>query len=185
MKDAARAGIHPLYALGANTASYSPVSVTPSTYSPAPEVGMVNALGSVGQDISRAVTAVLSPQERMFQDASRALELQRMGLSNELLKSQIARERQLTMPGVPENLSLYSPDIPRGAPKAIPPLQFRGFNWLTDRSTSSGTAVQDRYGDEGPIAWFAGVPALLSDLWQNSLLGRYSIGAYPFKSEGR
>lgn len=178
--DARRAGIHPLYALGASTASYSPVSVGTSTYSPIPETGFANALASAGQDISRGVTAVLTQSERQYQDTVRALDLERMSLSNELIKSQIARERQVTMPGVPESMGLFAPSIPWGRPSPTQPLQFGGLRWETSPDTSNAQDVENRYGDEGPIAWAAGIPALLDDLYRNSLIGRYVYGKYPF-----
>lgn len=191
--DAKRAGIHPLYALGASTASYSPVSVGSSSYSPIPETGLAQGLASAGQDISRAVTSVLSPSERQYQDAVRALDLQRMGLSNELLKSQIARERQVTMPGVPADPLAPAFDyrlenewtIPHKGASALPRLGFWGMNWRSSNRTSGAKDVQDHYGDEGPVAYFAGVPKLLDDLYLNSLLGRWMYPSGQFPQEGR
>ncbi|AXH75372.1 MAG: DNA pilot protein [Microviridae sp.] len=186
VKDARRAGISPLYALGANTISYSPVSAGYSTVSPAADTSMANALASVGQDVGRAVTTVMTQSERQYQDTVRALDLQRMGLSNELLKSQIARERTLSMPTMPnpvappDQSSLWNAPIVGGRSSPITPLQFGGLRWETDPNTSNAQDVENRYGDEGPIAWAAGVPAMLSDLYRNSLLGRYSYGLYPF-----
>lgn len=178
--DAKRAGIHPLYALGAGTSSYSPVSVGTSSYSPIPEVGMANALSSAGQDISRAVTSVQTAGEREYVDTVRALELQRMGLSNELLKSQIARERTLSMPAIPDTGSLWAAPLAQGKPSPVQPLQFGGLKWETSPNTSNAQDVENRYGDEGPLAYFAGVPALLDDLYRNSLLGRWYYNKYPF-----
>lgn len=78
--DATKAGIHPLYALGANTVSYSPVSV-----------GMPD-LGAMGQDIGQAIDRVSNPPERV-NGALGALALERAGLENDLLRAQIARAR--------------------------------------------------------------------------------------------
>lgn len=171
VRDARRAGIHPLYALGASTASYSPVSVGTSTYSPVPEVGMAQGLAAAGQDISRAVTAVQTADERAYTDTVRALDLQRMGLSNELLKSQIMRERVNTVPPVPDTSGLWAPEIAAKAPSAISPLQIMGLRLPLNRFTSSARDFEDRYGEEGPMAWGAGVPALVSDLWKAGYFG--------------
>lgn len=62
--DAKAAGIHPLYALGANTQSFSPISVGGSP--------MASALGDMGQDIGRAVAANQSKQERDMELARQA-----------------------------------------------------------------------------------------------------------------
>lgn len=105
--DAAKAGIHPLYALGASTTSFSPISVGQVTSSPLGE-----ALGSIGQDVSRAAAANRSPSERLGAVAKvqaaqemtgNSLRLENMQLQNELLKQRV---RQMTGaqigPGGPE-----------------------------------------------------------------------------------
>lgn len=100
VKDAENAGIHPLYALGANTTSYSPVQVG-SDYS---------GLASAGQDIGRAVDATRSQGGKLdaFARTSQQLQLTRMGLENELLSSQIAKLRQGSpSPGIPTDNTQY------------------------------------------------------------------------------
>jgi len=81
--DAVKAGLHPLAALGANTMSYSPVSVG------------VPDLGAMGQDVGRAITATQNGSERSADQVSRQLaplQLERAGLENDLLRTQIASE---------------------------------------------------------------------------------------------
>lgn len=85
--DAKKAGVHPLYALGAQTTSYQPVSVG----DPLP-----GALHDMGQDISRAVAAT-SPESRRV-GVLGELAVERAGLENELLRTQIGR---LQAPHVP------------------------------------------------------------------------------------
>lgn len=80
VKDAQKAGIHPLYALGANTVSYSPVSV-----------GQPD-LGAMGQDIGSAIDRVSAPTDKVGGQLG-ALALERAGLENDLLRAQIARAR--------------------------------------------------------------------------------------------
>lgn len=91
VEDARKAGIHPLYALGANTHSFSPVSVGSDLGS-----GIANA----GQDIGRAMDATRSGSDRLtaFQKTVQDLSLQKMGLENELLASQIAKLRTTGSP---------------------------------------------------------------------------------------
>lgn len=82
--DAEKAGIHPLYALGAQVTPYSPVSVGDGGFAQA------------GQDLSRAVMATRTEPEKIdaFTEASRTLTLQNMDLQNQLLSSQIAKANQ-------------------------------------------------------------------------------------------
>lgn len=79
--DAKAAGVHPLYALGANTVSYSPVSVG--------DTSIGSALSDMGQDVGRAVEAVQSQPERDAAKKLTLLQLERAGLENEYLKTQI------------------------------------------------------------------------------------------------
>lgn len=87
--DAKAAGVHPLYALGAQTHMASPSFV-------GSDVG--RDVARMGQDISRAVSATQSEEERTLS----RLTLERAGLENELLRSRIARENSAQVgPGVP------------------------------------------------------------------------------------
>lgn len=89
-EDAYRSGIHPLYALGAQTHSFSPVSIG---HTPSP---MPQALAAVGQDVSRAVQATRNQPARdaAYAQTVQDLTVQRMGLENQLLASQIAKVNQ-------------------------------------------------------------------------------------------
>lgn len=117
--DAKAAGIHPLYALGAQTHSYSPVSVG----------GGGNWLGEMGQDISSAIARQQSQEERREQlarEAFRQAELDKMNrmtweedirlrrqqilgqqLQNDLARQELTRKvinaPTQTGPGFPDN----------------------------------------------------------------------------------
>lgn len=93
--DAKEAGIHPLFALGAQ-----PMSVSPSYH------GIGQGFREMGQDLSRAKMAAMDRQERQAAEARAtmaaaaetkrqaplaALEMERAALENDLLRSQIAR----------------------------------------------------------------------------------------------
>lgn len=82
VEDAKAAGLHPLAALGAQTSSFSPVSVGGE----APKMD----LGSLGQDLSRAFKATMSKEERDESEA-RKISLEKGKLENELLRSQLNR----------------------------------------------------------------------------------------------
>lgn len=102
--DALKAGIHPLYAMGAQTHSFAPVSVGDS---------LGPALASAGQDIGRAVSSVTDPETRATAAVS-ALQLERAGLENELLRSQI---RQINSAGNPPGVPL--PGAPNDDPAYV------------------------------------------------------------------
>lgn len=80
--DAKKAGIHPLFALGAQTHSFTPTQVGDS---------MGPALASAGQDISRAMYQSASQEDRQAIKAASALSLEKAGLENDLLRLQIAK----------------------------------------------------------------------------------------------
>lgn len=79
--DAKAAGVHPLFALGANVSSFSPQAVFPE--------GRRDS-GIDGQDISRAVYATATGETRAAAQLS-ALTLERASLENDLLRAQIAK----------------------------------------------------------------------------------------------
>jgi len=92
VEDAKKAGIHPLAALGAQTTSYAPVSVGGPS--------IASGLASAGQDISRAVDATRGSGARLdaYQKTIQDLNVQRMGLENQLLGSQIAKINSVGVP---------------------------------------------------------------------------------------
>lgn len=83
VNDAKKAGIHPLYALGAQTVSYSPVTAGTD-------------FSAIGQNLGRAMDATRTGSQRIdaYTQTVQELQLKRMGLENELLSSQIANIRQ-------------------------------------------------------------------------------------------
>jgi len=98
-EDARKAGIHPLYAMGANTVSYAPQSVGGSDFS-----GLANA----GQEIGRSIDATRSSAAKIdaFGNAAQKLQLEGLQLDNDLkragLASSVAKIRQAgSAPGLP------------------------------------------------------------------------------------
>lgn len=156
-EDAARAGVHPLYALGAPAQSFSPSFVgATSGFTPAqhdPSAGNMIAQG--GQDLGRAIASTSTEDERTkaFNAQVMGLQLERGQLENELLRTQI--RRQITESG---------PAFPSvgGAPGQ---LSFHGNSWRTNPGTSDAQDMEDRYGDL--VSSIYGVGVIGSDLAHN------------------
>lgn len=87
VKDSKNAGIHPLFGLGAQTHSFSPVSVGTD-------------FGGAGQALDREITATGSQAERsrVVQARANELQLENMELQNNILRSRLAIMNQ---PGTP------------------------------------------------------------------------------------
>lgn len=101
VQDAKNAGVHPLYALGANTVSYSPQSVGGSDFS---------GLASAGQDIGRAVDATRSTNARTDVLATRLANAQITGaeLDNDIKRATLASQlatQSAGNPGLPGSSS--------------------------------------------------------------------------------
>ncbi|UYD39224.1 MAG: hypothetical protein [Wigfec virus K19_160] len=94
VRDAQKAGIHPLAALGAQTHSYSPSYVGTQYPNALDPVG--TAVASAGQDLGRAVAATSPAQKQAnnYAQTAQQLTLQKMSLENDLLASQIAKLNQ-------------------------------------------------------------------------------------------
>lgn len=88
--DAKAGGIHPLYALGAQTHSFAPSTVGASQEA----ASMGDSIASAGQNIGRAVQAGMTRDERGKQDLLDTLTLEKAGLENDLLRTQIGQLRQ-------------------------------------------------------------------------------------------
>lgn len=93
--DAKAAGIHPLYAMGAQLPSASPTTFIPG------ETGHFGrSVAEAGQDIGRAIDATRTAPEKN-RARLEALTLERGELENELLRSKIAREKAQVGPPLP------------------------------------------------------------------------------------
>lgn len=91
-EDAKRAGLHPLAALGMQPVSFNPVSIGTTT----PDY---SGVGQAGQDIGRAIDATRTGKERAgANNVLTKLAVERAGLENDLLRSQIAKNTQAGQP---------------------------------------------------------------------------------------
>lgn len=160
VEDAKAAGIHPLYAIGAQGASFSPVSVAGIS-----DNSMGSALASAGQDISRAINTTRTGKERdeAFTKTVNDLTLTKFGLENELLASQIAKLRQTMNPPAPA-LDVGGGPVPeKNKYDARPKLIIGDQPIATDPGTANMKEFEDRYGDEGPASWM--IPPFI--MWED------------------
>lgn len=163
VEDAKAAGIHPLFALG-GSANYSPVNVA-FQRSPLPD-----ALAGAGQDISRAIQATRTGDER-HQAVMQAQAYRRGELENMLLAAQI---RKLSAPQVgpampgkvsPTKIETtpYGPEAPvvPGARGAGPKVQLPVGEWSVTPGRISQQTAEDWYGEIG--GELVGLSWLLND----------------------
>lgn len=170
--DAKAAGIHPLYALGANTTSFSPVSISGGSSS-----NWSDTLGSMGQDISRAMQATRTGPERVdaFTRTAQALDLEGKKLDNDIkrasLASAVAKVRQ----------SQVGPSFPELVPRAqefedIPKLRGDLGEIETNQRVVNAEDIEKRYGDIAQEAW--GLYTAGSD-WLNHMRRSTSVRPDP------
>lgn len=89
VEDAKAAGIHPVYALGASTHSFSPISVGTM-----PDDSAARAVSGMGQDISRAIQATRTAEEQTLaklQLQSAQLDLEGKAIDNQIRASQLQK----------------------------------------------------------------------------------------------
>lgn len=152
--DATAAGLHPLAALGANTMSYSPIQVG----------GTAELMANMGQDVGRSIQATQNGTERAA-GALGALQLERAGLENDLLRTQIASENSRLAAQI-------GPPMPTdgGAGQSIPgqgnSLKMGGMTIKTDPGTSNSQDFENRYGE--PAEWLASPGIAWNDLKYNA-----------------
>lgn len=145
VEDAKKAGIHPIYALGAPTTSFSPVN-----FSATADNSWANAASAMGQDISRAVNATRTAPERVdaYTRTAQQLSLEKGALENQLLASQIKRLEAQTNPPMP-NIGPGAFVVPeKSKAEERQPLMLGGQRIKTDPGTSPGNAWEDQLGDD-------------------------------------
>lgn len=152
--DAKKAGVHPLYALGAPTVSPA-VSIAADPMGPAvARAGSAIGKALDGQDITRARMATMAASERQaaFDQTVQEMTLQRMTLQNDLLQSQIQRLKAQKNPPFPETGPVQ---LGQGKTPDRQPIVIGGHVVRTDRGTSDTNDVTNRYG-EGIGDWIYG-----------------------------
>lgn len=167
--DAKEAGIHPLYALGANTVSFSPVSVG-TTNEMAPLADMAK---NMGQDLSRAAQATRTGPQRALAGEVTAIQMDGMKLDNEIkrteLASKIMRLKQQQNPPLPSTVGDMGAAKPFGVgedkPEANPPMMIGGERVPADTGWSPAKTASDRWGDESFATNMYGNLRALRDLY--------------------
>lgn len=188
VKDAIDAGIHPLYALGAQTASFSPVSVGGSP--------MGEAISQAGQDVGNALARTMTLSERQAVSAQTALQLEGMKLDNVMKATQIEKLRQINAtPAFPETAS-----TPAGSLEAIfnspvglqseparvtrTPWRYAGIDFDPSPFISDAQTAQNRHGEWVEGAWgpFGTIPHdLLYKLYQLPGIVRHYLGSVRYR----
>lgn len=105
LKSAKAFGVHPLVALGMQPTSMAQAHMVGDTGN---DIG--SALSEVGQDVSRAVSAYQTKEQRDEVRTLSKLSVERAGLENELLRSQIASQRAQLAPAAPINIDPRYPE---------------------------------------------------------------------------
>lgn len=103
VEDAVAAGLHPLAALGASGASYSPVQYIPGDVGEDSSVGIGRGISNLGQNIDRAIAAGKTKEERQADE----LKLSNMRIQNDLAMEQLTSARiqnaRMVGPQMPSN----------------------------------------------------------------------------------
>lgn len=196
VQDAKNAGVHPLYAIGAQGASY-----TPSSSNFTADTSMQTAMSAAGADIGRAVNASTSHTSRQNANAKimSALAVEHAGLQNEVLRSQllseqVRRNQQLgppmpigdryLLPGQAQSGVLVN-DEPQKRVNADPTAPFSEPGAISDIGpvrTSTGVAVvpskdvKERIEDS--------LPYELQHFWRNQILPAISQSAQQSQTKG-
>lgn len=145
VEDARAAGIHPLYALGASTNSFAPVSV-----GAVPESGLGAGIANAGQDLSRAINATRTGPERIEASAISKLQMEGLALDNDIKRatyaSAVQRLQQNQNPPIPSVGGFEVPEANKAEERQ--PLMALGNRVQTSPDTSPAKAWEDQLGDD-------------------------------------
>lgn len=150
--DAKKAGIHPIYGLGASTQSFSPVSISSDSSSP-----LGDAVTRAGQDVGRAVTAMGSREERAIQMSAAKLDLEGKQINNDIARAELAsRLAKMAQPGTPPPFpTIVTPNGAGGGTAVKPDDKRQGTNWFGANAAVGNVpdaqVIQNRYGE--PAEW--------------------------------
>lgn len=164
VQDALKAGVHPLAALGAQTVGFSPVQVGGFG-----DTSMGKGLAEAGQHIGRALSAAGTAKERdALTGTTAALALENQQLQNEFLRSRIALTRSQIGPPAPTLTPTDPFEHPTAKkPEDNPGIMMGGIRVLPHPAWSPMKAIQDRYGDEGPVNWGTSIAVAVADAEKN------------------
>lgn len=178
--DAKAAGIHPLFALGAQTHSFTPQSIGSTADS-----SMGDAVASAGQNLGRAAQAAMSFEEREKSKIADALTLEKAGLENDLLRTQIHSLKA-------KQLGPAAPGGPLGPLTSQSQGDARKYNLASDipiharPSETPAEKLEDEYGDESIINFINNNWRQFRDLIETGRVGNMSLyGGKPYIYSGK
>lgn len=169
VEDAKKAGIHPIYALGAQTTSYAPVSVGSTT----PDW---SGLSQAGQHIGRAVqsTQTIPAQQAAAMQAMQAAQLESVNLDNDIKRAELASRLATTGVG-------KGPGIPAAAPSRYDP--FEGVSGDAVKIKGPEVEYESKLdvGDKSNPAYIPGTTP--ETVWSRNATGGYSPRIAPQLAE--
>lgn len=177
VKDAEAAGVHPLFALGAQTTSFSPTSVGGGASD-------FSGLADAGQNIGRAIDATRSTPASALALQLGKIQLEGASLDNDLKRTQLASAIATNMPahpGLPGPFTRHSVDGQGDSgstdptltpaqhmlrqPQYTTNLRAFGANIMPNPRYSDAQSYEDRYGE---MSDFVAGPAIAhADWWHN------------------
>lgn len=177
VKDAEAAGVHPLFALGANTTSYQPTSVGGGASN-------FDFVGQAGQNIGRAIDATRSTPASALALQAGKIQLEGLQLDNELKRTQLASAIQTNMSAHPGLPGLFTRHVVDGQgdsgsmdatvspaqhmlrqPQYTSNLKAYGKDFEPSPRFSDAQSYEDRYGE---MSDFIAGPAIANaDWWHN------------------
>jgi len=182
VQDALKAGIHPLYAMGAQTTSFQPTAVGGSDF----------GLPDAGQNIARAIDATRTTPESALALRSSQVQLEGLQLDNDLKRTQLASAIRLANqtgahPAMPSPFdrqvlpgqadSGVFPDSGSPAqhmlrqPQFTSNLRLGGRDWAPNPAWSDAQNYEDRYGEMSDYTF--GPAIALSDYFYNMRNARW------------
>ena len=175
VQDAIKAGIHPLAALGVSSASGPSGGWAVGDSSSGPDWGTI--AGDLGQNVSRAITAHGSQEDRMMQQALQKQTLEKGDLENELLRSNIALNRAQLPPAfggparvidgqggiqiIPKEIVSRNGQSEKGISASN---QYIQWNDDGDLVRVPSSAWADAGLDDGPAAWYQQLTQTVPDI---------------------
>lgn len=178
-EDAIKAGIHPVYALGAPTMSPSISAGIPSSQAydqPTINHPDANYLRQMGQDISRAISAVKTPAQKQLeqQQISQAkAAVQKDEAIANYYNSMAAKNVQEANPGIPATTSAYVPGKNTGRDLVVQDL---GFAYDTARAEPHRMISKRSYD--------AGIGAATNPFWNEYSFDNGFNVLLPYSEEG-
>lgn len=172
VEDAMAAGIHPLAALGASTQGAQP---SHQAFVGSPKQGIGRAMSNIGQNITRSMTTTSTQEDKI----SRALQIKRMDLENQVLEKQLRQTDQIG-PAMPSTKPFgqaidgqsESLNDSITAAQIWQALGFRGGPPHKDRNAQETGYRPDVSYSQGDRAVFPQIPESLSESMEDDIIGK-------------